>query len=139
MDVIPLHIIAAFYTLLCAVALTSGVFIVLSLRRQGKSPSWLDRTLFVAWAFGLAGGIGVLLKQSWGLYVLELFCLALVVFLCYSMWQRYKELKKLSQHTEVNWLGAFAGLTLVSVPIVFICYATVASLRSEAARAALGY
>lgn len=137
--ILPLHVIGGFYTLICAVALTSGVFILLALRRDGRSPGWLDRLLFAAWAVGLAGGVGILLEKSWGLYVLEIFCLSLVVLLCYSVSQRYKELKNLAKQTEVNWLGAFAGLVLVSVPIVFICYATIASLRSEAARAALGY
>jgi len=138
MDSIPFHVIGGFYTLICAVALTSGAFMLFTMRRNARPVAKLEAVLFASWALGLLGGVGILLKKVWGPYALEMFCLTLVVLVCFSMYQRYSELKRLSRETEVNWLGALVGLALVGTPIAFICWATIASLRNDAARAAFG-
>src|SRR6266567_501997 len=80
---------------------------------------------------GLAGGIGVLRLEPWGRYLLELFCWALIVLAPLSAASRLYALQRPQPDSKpVNWLGAIAGVTLILIPILTICGATIATLRS---------
>ncbi len=128
-----------FYTILSVLALGAGIYIVKTLRKQGKQPlGLLDSLLFGVWFLGLAGGMGILLRAVWGLQALEYFCWALIVLTCVSIAKRFREIKRQSRERHINWLGALSGLLVVSIPIVFLCYATISALRNDATRAAFG-
>lgn len=136
---LSLLFIGWFYTVLSVLALGAGIFIVKTLRQHGKPRlGLLDSLLFGVWFIGLAGGMGVLLRSAWGLQALEFFCWALIVLVCLSIAQRFREIKRQAREVHVNWLGALAGLLMVSLPIVFLCYVTIATLRDETTRAAFG-
>jgi hypothetical protein len=90
--------------------------------------------LAAIWVLGLAGGIGVLRLQPWGRYLVELFCWALIVLALLSAASRLYALKRPDPEAPpANWLGAIAGATLVLVPILAICAATIVTLRSPEA------
>lgn len=135
--------IGGFYTLICLIALTGGIATLISLGRAGaaeraavKRNAAKEALMFVLWAVGLVGGVGIMLHRSWGLYVLELFCYALVVMICMSIYGRYQDIKRRAADEHINWLAAGAGLAIVGVPIMVIAYLTIAVLRSESFRAA---
>ena len=72
--------------------------------------------------------------QPWGRYLLELFCWALIVLLILSAASRLYALKRPDPNAPpVNWLGAIAGITLVLIPVLAICAATIVTLRSSEA------
>jgi hypothetical protein len=85
--------------------------------------------LAAVWLLGLFGGIGVIRLQPWGRYLLELFCWSLIVLLILSAASRLYALKR-PEAQPVNWLGAIAGITLILVPVLAICAATIVTLRS---------
>jgi threonine/homoserine/homoserine lactone efflux protein len=131
-----------FYTLASMVALTGGAITLFSLRRASEAeraaakrnaPS--DWAIFCIWIAGLVGGAGVLLRKPWALHVLELFCYALVVLMCLSIYNRYRDLKRRDSEEHINWLAALGGLLIVGVPIMLIAYLTIATLRSDSVRA----
>jgi hypothetical protein len=83
------------------------------------------------WLLGLFGGIGVIRLQPWGRYLLELFCWALMVLLLLSATSRLYALRQQNPDGQpVNWLGAIAGITLILIPVIAICAATIVTLRS---------
>lgn len=139
---LPLSMIGWFYTLASMVVLTGGAIVMVSLRRASsaerqaaKRNALTDCLMFVVWLGGLVGGTGVLLKKSWALHVLELFCYALVVMVCISVYNRYRDVQRRAKDEHINWLAALGGLIMVSAPIVFIAYLTIATLRNESVRA----
>jgi hypothetical protein len=130
-----------FFTLTSAGALVFGGLLVLMLARAGDLERrylsysiWNDLLLAAIWVLGLAGGIGVIRLQPWGRYLLELFCWALIVLLFLSAASRLYALKRPDPgQPPANWYGAIAGVTLIMVPVLAICAATIVTLRSSEA------
>jgi hypothetical protein len=138
---LSLAFIGWFFTLISAGALALGAALIVimasagDLQRRYLSYSiWNDLVLAAIWVLGLAGGIGVLRLQPWGRYLTELFCWALIVLLLLSVASRLYALQQPNPDAQrVNWLGAIAGITLVLIPILAICAATIVTLRSPEA------
>ena len=138
---LPLAFIGWFFTLVSAGALVLGAALVLMLagagdlqRRYLGYSIWNDLMLAAIWVLGLAGGIGVLRLQPWGRYFLELFCWALIVLLLLSAASRLYALRQPDpQAPPANRLGAIAGVTLILIPVLAICAATIVTLRSPEA------
>ena len=130
-----------FFTLTSAGALALGAALILMLARAGDLERrylgysiWNDLVLAAIWVLGLAGGIGVLRLQPWGRYFLELFCWALIVLLLLSAASRLYALRQPDpQAPPANWLGAIASVTLILIPVLAICAATIVTLRSPEA------
>jgi hypothetical protein len=139
---LPLAIVGWLFTLLSAAALALSVMLVVALLKSGERGQQLlsysfvnDLVLAGIWVIGLAGGIGVLRLQPWGRSLLELFCWALIVLAPLSAATRLYALRQPDPNAPpVNWLRAVAGVTLVLVPILVICAATIVTLRSPEAQ-----
>ena len=135
---LPLAFIGWFYALTSAGALLLGAALIFMLLRAGElhrrylSYSYLnDLVLAAVWMLGLFGGIGVIRLQPWGRYILELFCWALIVLLLLSAVSRLYALRQpRAEERPVNWVGAIAGVTLILIPVLAICAATIVTLRS---------
>ena len=121
--------------LLLSIVLIATLFNAGGLSRRYLSYSFLnDLVLGAIWVLGLAGGIGVIRLQPWGRYLLELFCWALIVLMLISASSRVYALRRPApDDPPVNWLGAIAGVTLIVVPLLAICAATIMTLRSPEA------
>jgi hypothetical protein len=138
---LSLAFIGWFFTLTSVGALVFGGLLVLMLVRAGDLERrylsysiWNDLVLAAIWVLGLAGGIGVIRLQPWGRYLLELFCWALIVLLLLSAASRLYALREpQAGQPPVNWLGAIAGITLILIPVLAICAATIVTLRSPEA------
>src|SRR6266568_3378622 len=138
---LSLAFIGWFFSLICAGALALGAALIAIMARAGDLERrylgysvWNDLLLAAIWALGLAGGIGVLRLQPWGRYLLELFCWALIVLMLLSSASRLYALRQPEPGPpRVNWLGAISGVTLIVIPIVAICAATIVTLRSPEA------
>jgi hypothetical protein len=94
--------------------------------------------LFAIWILGLAGGLGVIELRPWGRHILEFFCWTLIALIVLSGGTRLYAASRQAPEERGNWVGAIAGATLVAIPIVVLCGATIYTLRSEAARLAFG-
>jgi hypothetical protein len=135
---LPLAFIGWFFTLFSVAALALGAVLILALARADDPQRnmlsfsfWNDALLAGIWVIGLAGGIGVLRLEAWGRYLLELFCWALIVLIVLSAASRlYFVSRPREGEPPVNWVGAIAGVTLVVVPLVAVCAATIVTLRS---------
>ncbi|OGA29965.1 MAG: hypothetical protein A3I01_08050 [Betaproteobacteria bacterium RIFCSPLOWO2_02_FULL_65_24] len=148
MDTFSLEFIGWFYTLVCAVAIAAGAAIMLFLHSTGRLQTrykqysiWNDIMLMVIWMIGLAGGVGVLDLSQWGQFLLQLFCWMLIALVTTSAASRLYAAHRLSKKITISpreWRGTIIGLTLMVVPIVLFCLATIASLRTEEARRAFG-
>jgi hypothetical protein len=138
---LSLAFIGWFFALASAGALALGAALIWMLatagdlqRRYLSYSIWNDLLLAAIWVLGLAGGIGVIRLQPWGRYLLELFCWALIVLLFLSSASRLYALKRPDPgQPPVNWFGAIAGVTLILVPVLAICAATIVTLRSTEA------
>jgi hypothetical protein len=138
---LSLAFIGWFFTLSSVGALVFGGLLVLMLVRAGDLERrylsysvWNDLLLAAIWVLGLAGGIGVIRLQPWGRYLLELFCWALIVLLLLSAASRLYALREPQPgKPPVNWLGAIGGITLILIPALAICAATIVTLRSAEA------
>ncbi|TMH83372.1 MAG: hypothetical protein E6H49_02475 [Betaproteobacteria bacterium] len=138
---LSLAFIGWFFTLTSAGALVLGAALIAMLatagdlqRRYLAYSIWNDLVLAAIWVLGLAGGIGVIRLQPWGRYLLELFCWALIVLLPLSAATRLYALRQPdSGQPPVNWLGAIGGITLILIPAIAICAATIVTLRSPEA------
>ena len=138
---LSLAFIGWFFTLICAGALALGAALMAIMARAGDLERrylsysvWNDLVLAAIWVLGLAGGIGVLRLEPWGRYLVELFCWALIVLMLLSAASRLYALKQPNPGAPpVNWLGAIGGVTLVLVPLLAICAATIVTLRSPEA------
>jgi len=138
---LSLAFIGWFFTLASAGALALGAALIWMLatagdlqRRYLSYSIWNDLLLAAIWVLGLAGGIGVIRLQPWGRYLLELFCWALIVLLLLSAASRFYALKRPDpRQPPVNWYGAIAGATLILIPVLAICAATIVTLRSTEA------
>jgi hypothetical protein len=144
---LPLAFIGWFFTLVSACALAVGAALIFMLARAGEAHGrYLSYTfvndvmLAAVWILGLFGGIGVIRLQAWGRYLLELFCWALIVLLVLSAASRIYSLSRPGPGAPpANWLGAIAGITLILIPALALCAATIVTLRGpEALRAFSG-
>ena len=142
MQALPLPVIGWLYTVVCGAALLFGAWIVVGLHLQGEDArrqlarSVLeDLLLFGIWILGFAGGVGVLLHQSWSRPLLEFFCWVLAVMTLFAVFARLREaLAAESRGTLVLSLTLFAG------SIVAVCGATIYTLRTpEVVRALSGF
>jgi hypothetical protein len=140
---LPLPFVGWFFTIASVLALGLGAVLVMSLHKAGElerrvlsKTAWNDVALFGIWFLGLAGGIGVIALKPWGRHILEFFCWTLIVLVALSAATRLYALKRQRTVEPVHWLPAIAGLFVVAIPIVAICAATIATLRSEAVRQA---
>jgi hypothetical protein len=136
---LPLAFIGWFFTLTSAAALVVGAALIYTLVSAGDaqlrqlSYSFVNDVMLAAvWVLGLFGGIGVIRLQPWGRYLLELFCWALIVLLVLSAVTRVYALRR-PEAQPVKWVGAIAGLTLILIPVIAICTATIVTLRSPEA------
>src|SRR6266853_2230899 len=135
---LSLAFIGWFFALTSVGALVFGGLLVLMLVRAGDLQRrylsygvWNDLVLAAIWVLGLAGGIGVIRLQPWGRHLLELFCWALIVLLLLSTASRLYALRQPDpRQPPVNWLGAIGGITLILIPVLAICAATIVTLRS---------
>lgn len=133
---LPLAFIGWFFTLTSVAALVLGAALIFMLVRAGGEHrrqltySFVNDVMLAAvWVLGLFGGIGVIRLQPWGRYLLELFCWALIVLLVLSAVTRIYALRR-PEAQPVNWVGAIAGITLILIPALAICTATIITLRS---------
>ena len=145
MEPLPLALVGWIFTLLSAAALVVGAILILAMHRAGElqrrflaKTVWNDMLLFAIWVLGLAGGLGVIGRQPWGRNILEFFCWTLIGLLLLTAATRLYAAKSLPPEERENRVGAIAGVTLVLVPILVLCAATIYTLRSEAARQAFG-
>jgi len=136
---LPIAFIGWFFTLASAAALIVGAALIFILVRAGGadrrqlSYSFVNDVMLAAvWLLGLFGGIGVIRLQPWGRYLLELFCWSLIVLLILSAATRIYALRR-PEAQPVNWVGAIAGITLILIPAIAICAATIITLRSPEA------
>src|SRR6266446_8738938 len=138
---LSLAFIGWFFALTSAAAIVLGAALIAMLatagdlqRRYLAYSIWNDLMLAAIWVLGLAGGIGVIRLQPWGRYLLELFCWALIVLAPLSAASRLYALRRPRPDSKpVNWLGAIAGVTLILIPILTICAATIVTLRGPEA------
>jgi hypothetical protein len=138
---LSLAFIGWFFTLTSAGALVLSVALIATLLKAGDLSRrylsysfWNDLVLGAIWVLGLAGGIGVIRLQPWGRYLLELFCWALIVLVLLSAATRLYALKRPEPDAPpANWLGAISGVTLIVLPLLAICAATIVTLRSPEA------
>jgi hypothetical protein len=132
-DVLPLPLIGWLYTFGCGIALLLGTWLTLGAYKSGAAGRRAlaermldDMFLYSVWLLGLAGGAGVLMEQSWSLWVLQLFCWALIVLTFMSAFGRWR--------AALPPRGLMAlSLALFVLPLVFVCAATILTLRGETA------
>jgi len=136
---LPLAFIGWFFAVTSAGAILLGAALIFmlmradDLHRRYLSYSYVnDLVLAAVWVLGLFGGIGVIRLQPWGRYLLELFCWSLIVLLILSGASRVVALKR-PESQPVNWMGAIAGITLILIPVLALCAATIVTLRSPEA------
>lgn len=144
MEPLSLRFVGWFFTLVPAAALVLGGMILYMLfrsgglaRRYAEESLLNDLTLMAVWFAGLAGGVGVLQGKSWSLWVLEFFCWVLCALVLLSGAYRLVALHRTAGETPAKWVAAIAGVSLVALPILAFCGATIYTLRSEGARQAL--
>jgi len=145
MEPLPLALVGWLFTLFSAAALILGAIMLVALHRAGElhrrllaRTVWNDMLLFAIWVLGLAGGLGVIELRPWGRPILEFFCWTLIALMGLSAATRLYAATRQPAEERGSWVGAVAGVTLVAVPILLLCVATIVTLRSEAARQAFG-
>lgn len=129
MTPLPLQLIGWMYTLVCAIALLVGAWLVIGVhfsgpdaRKQLASRVIDDAVLFGIWILGLAGGIGLVLGRSWSTLVLEFFCWVLMVLVSMTAVSRFRA----ATPPRIT-LGL--SLLLFLVPVLAFCGATIYTLR----------
>lgn len=129
MVALSLPVIGWLFTLLSALALALGAWLVIGMhfsgedsRRQLASRALDDAMLFGIWILGLAGGIGLLLGTSWSGPVLEFFCWVLMGLVTLVAISRYR-----AAPPPRGTLGI--SLVMFVVPVLALCGATIYSLR----------
>lgn len=145
MEPLPLALVGWLFTLLSAAALVLGAILIVAMHRSGElqrrllaKTVWNDALLFGIWVLGLAGGLGVIELRPWGRHILEFFCWTLITLVLLSSGTRLYATARLPPEERGSWVGAVAGVTLVAIPLLVLCGATIYTLRSDAARQAFG-
>ena len=146
MELLPIGFIGWFFTGASAAVLGLGAAIVLRLHRSGRLGArylqgivWGDVMLLAIWALGLAGGIGVLQRESWGRFTLELFCLVLIALTVLSAITRIiAQRQAIPDQSRADKVGAIAGALVVVIPVVALCAAAIMTLRNDSAWRAFG-
>ncbi len=146
MEPLSIDFIGWFYTIVCGLAIFAGVGILLFMHarhqlavRYKNYSIWNDIMLIVIWFIGLAGGVGVVERNTWGPFLLQLFCWMLIALSSTSGATRLYTLHKLGHGiTRPEWIHSVIGVVLVVLPVVLFCFGTILSLRTEAAQQALG-
>ncbi|MBI4293297.1 MAG: hypothetical protein HY661_17620 [Betaproteobacteria bacterium] len=142
MESLSLSFVGWFFTLFSAAVLVLGFSIIGWLYRSGKLGArylqgghlWNDALLLVIWNVGLAGGIGVLARQSFGRYLLGMFCWVLIALVVLSAANRLWALRQAHRDTPPgDWIRAISAALVLVLPVVALCGATIVTLRSEAA------
>ena len=146
MQVLSIDFIGWFYAIACGLAIVSGIGILVGMHLRHRLATryknysiWNDIMLMVIWAIGLAGGVGVIDRNDWGQFLLQLFCWMLIALSTTSGATRLYTLHKLGLGiTRQEWIQSVIGVVLVVVPIVLFCLGTILSLRTEEVQQALG-
>ncbi len=146
MQALSIGFIGWFYAIACVIAIVAGVGILLFMQARHQLATryknysiWNDIALVVIWSIGLAGGIGVIERDAWGQFLLQLFCWMLIALAATSGATRLYTLHKLGHGiTRSEWIHSVVGVVLVVVPIVLFCLGTIISLRTEEAQQAFG-
>lgn len=145
MEPLPLGLVGWLFTLLSAAALIVGAILIVAMHRSGElqrrllaKTAWNDALLFGIWILGLAGGLGVIELRPWGRHILEFFCWTLSALMLLSAGTRLYAASRQPPEARGSWVGAIAGVTLVAIPVLVLCGATIYTLRSDAARQAFG-
>ena len=129
MTPLPLPLIGWMYTLVCAVALLLGAWLIIGVHFSGDearkhlaSRVIDDAVLFGIWILGLAGGIGVVLGKSWSTLVLEFFCWVLIVLVSMTAVSRFRA-------AEPPRILLGLSLLLFLVPVLAFCGVSIYTLR----------
>ena len=129
MTPLPLPLIGWMYTVVCAIALLLGAWLIIGVhfsgdeaRKQLATRVIDDAILFGIWILGLAGGIGVVLGKSWSTLVLEFFCWVLIVLVSMTAVSRYRA-------AEPPRIMLGLSLLLFLVPVLAFCGVTIYTLR----------
>ena len=130
---LSLPLVGWLYTVGCSVALLAGTWLTLGAYKSGEAGRRAlaqrlldDMILYSIWLIGLAGGTGVLMGKSWSLWVLQLFCWALIVLAFMSALNRWRAAPPPRRLLAMS-------LALFLMPLVFVCVATILTLRGETA------
>lgn len=130
-----------FFALFSAAALVIGISLIGWLYRSGRLSAryleghlWNDLLLVLIWNLGLAGGVGVILRQTWGRYLLALFCWIMIALVILSAASRLWALRQVCrENPAVNWTRAISGALVLVLPVLALCAATIMTLTNEAA------
>ena len=129
MTPLPLQLVGWMFTVVCAIALLLGAWLVIGVHFSGEdarkhlaSRVIDDAVLFGIWILGLFGGIGVILGKGWSTLVLEFFCWVLMVLVMMTAVSRFRA----AAPPRVT-LGL--SLLLFVVPVLAFCGATIYTLR----------
>lgn len=141
MEPLSLSFSGWFFALFSAAALVIGVSLLGWMYRSGRlSARYLeghllnDVLLVLIWNLGLAGGIGVLLRQSWGRYLLALFCWIMIALVVLSAANRLWALREVCrENPAANWTKAISAALVLVLPVVALCGATIMTLSNGAA------
>lgn len=141
MELLSLPFVGWFFALFSAAVLVLGFAIIGWLYRSGTLSArylqghiWNDALLLVIWNLGLAGGIGVLARQSFGRYLLGMFCWVLIALVVLSAANRLWALRQARPNgPPADWIRAISAALVLVLPVVALCGATIMTLRSEAA------
>ena len=129
MTPLPLPLLGWMYTVVCALALLLGAWLVIGVHFSGDEARKRlatrvidDAVLFGIWILGLAGGIGVVLGKSWSTLVLEFFCWVLIVLVSMTAVSRFRA-------AEPPRIMLALSLLLFLVPVLAFCGVTIYTLR----------
>ncbi|MGH8673695.1 MAG: hypothetical protein ACREVG_05240 [Burkholderiales bacterium] len=133
MTPLSVPLIGWLYTVVCAVALVLGAWLVIGVhlsgehaRKQLASKVLDDALLFGIWILGLAGGVGILLEKAWSQALLEFFCWVLMVLVILVAVSRFRAAPPPRAQLGLN-------LSLFVVPVLAFCGATIYTLRASGA------
>lgn len=130
MPLLPLGVIGWTYTVVCALALALGAWLVIGVHYSGEAARKQlaarvleDTALFAIWILGFAGGVGLLLEKPWSGTVLEFFSWVLIALVLLSAWKRLRAAPPPRGTVALS-------LALFVVPVVAFCGAVILTLRS---------